>query len=52
MYYTRMRELVKFVLMECPGRDDTCFCCSMGTNKTDDYGMAVRFEGDGIQVCV
>ena len=32
-----MREKVKFALMECNGGDDTCFCVSMGTNKTDDY---------------
>ncbi len=47
LYYTRMRERVKFVLMECPGGDDTCFCASMGTNRTDDYGMAVRPDGAG-----
>ena len=32
-YYTRMRELVTFALMECGGGDDTCFCVSMGTNR-------------------
>ena len=47
MYYQRMRELVKFVLMECPASDDTCFCVSMGTNKTDDYSMAVHVGCDG-----
>ena len=47
MYYERMRELVKFVLMECPASDDTCFCVSMGTNKTDDYAMAVSAASDG-----
>ena len=47
MYYERMREHVKFVLMECPNSDDTCFCVSMGTNKTDDYAMAVRAEKGG-----
>lgn len=52
LYYLRMRELVKFVLMECPGGDDTCFCCSMGANRTDDYCMALRFEETGVQVCV
>jgi len=46
-YYVRMRELVKFVLMECPGGDDTCFCVSMGTNKTDDYAMAVKVRCNG-----
>ena len=41
-YYERMHQLVKFVLMECPGGDDTCFCVSMGTNQTDDWSLAVR----------
>lgn len=44
-YYQRMRERVKFVLMECGGGDDTCFCVSMGSNRTDDYSAAVRFAG-------
>lgn len=52
LYYERMRELVKFALMECPGGDDTCFCVSMGTNKTDDYSLALKFSGDGVQVQV
>lgn len=47
MYYERMRSLVKFVLMECPSSDDTCFCVSMGTNKTDDYAMAVKIRCNG-----
>ena len=52
LYYERMRELVKFALMECNGGDDTCFCVSMGTNKTDDYSLALKFSGDGVQVQV
>lgn len=51
-YYKRMRDLVKFVLMECPGGDDTCFCVSMGSNKTDDYCMAVKPENGGLCVQV
>lgn len=52
LYYERMREMVKFALMECPGGDDTCFCVSMGTNKTDDYSLAVKFSEDGAQIQV
>lgn len=52
LYYERMRELVKFALMECNGGDDTCFCVSMGTNKTDDYSLALKFSEDGVQVQV
>ncbi|MEI3338793.1 MAG: anaerobic sulfite reductase subunit AsrA [Eubacterium sp.] len=49
-YYKRMLERVKFVLMECGGGDDTCFCVSMGTNKTDNYSVAVRFGEEEILV--
>lgn len=52
LYYERMRELVKFAMMECGGGDDTCFCVSMGTNKTDDYSLAMKFSDDGVQVQV
>ena len=42
-YYERRRKLVKFVLIECPANGfDSCFCVSMGTNRTDDYAAAIR----------
>lgn len=43
-FYKRMRDKVNYVMMECTSSEDTCFCCSMGTNKTDNYGLAARFE--------
>ena len=43
MYYKRMNEKVKIVMMECTEGWDTCFCVSMGTNKAEDYAAAVRF---------
>ena len=46
MYYKRMNEKVKIVMMECTTGWDTCFCVSMGTNKSEDYSVAVRF-GEG-----
>ncbi len=49
-YYARRKERVKIVLMECATGWDTCFCVSMGSNKTEDYVMAVRKEDDGIKV--
>ncbi|MFR4560863.1 MAG: 4Fe-4S dicluster domain-containing protein [Flavonifractor plautii] len=52
LYYERMREKVKFALMECNGGDDTCFCVSMGTNKTDDYSLALKFSDEGVRVQV
>ena len=48
MYYERMRELAKYILMPCNGGDDTCFCVSMGTNETSDYSIAVKLTEDGM----
>lgn len=48
VYYKRIREKVKFVLIECVQGWDTCFCTSMGTNKTEDYAAAVRVEDGNI----
>jgi len=42
LYYQRMKEKVKYILMECVNPEDTCFCVSMGTNSTDDYSLAIR----------
>ncbi len=47
LYYERVREKVRFAMMECGGGDDTCFCVSMGTNRTDDYSLAFRFTPGG-----
>lgn len=44
LYYSRLQEKVKIVMMECSKGWDTCFCVSMGSNKTDEYSMAVRNE--------
>lgn len=49
-YYKRLREKVKFIMLECKEGWDTCFCVSMDSNKTDDYSMAVRFEDNGLLV--
>ena len=43
-YYARMRKLVFFALLECKESFENCFCVSMGSNQTDDYCMAFRFE--------
>lgn len=48
MYYARMAERVKYVLMECDGKDDTCFCVSMNSNTTDNYNLAIRFTKDAL----
>ena len=45
-YYKKLREKVKFVLMECENSFENCFCVSMGSNTTDNYNLFVK-EKDG-----
>ncbi|MFW5787430.1 MAG: anaerobic sulfite reductase subunit AsrA, partial [Halanaerobiales bacterium] len=50
-YYKRMRDRVNFALMECKeGGWDSCFCVSMGSNETDNYSLAFRFEDSNLAV--
>ena len=51
IYYQTLRSKVKFALLECAGEHGFpgCWCVSMGTNKTDDYVLAVRMEGDSVK---
>jgi len=51
-YYRRLREKVKFVLMECNKGFNNCFCVSMGANKTGDYSLLVRPESDSVSCLV
>ncbi len=48
LYYERMRNKVKFVLMECMGGFEQCFCVSMGSNETNNYEFAVRPDNDRV----
>lgn len=49
-YYKRLREKVKFFMIECTEGFDTCFCVSMGSNKTDNYSAAFKFDKDDVYV--
>lgn len=52
IYYKRIRENVKFVLMECSESFENCFCVDMETNKTEDYSMFVRYkDGEAFVEC-
>ncbi|AOY75198.1 anaerobic sulfite reductase subunit AsrA [Clostridium formicaceticum] len=42
-YYEKLRNKVKFFMMECITGFDNCFCVSMEANKTDLYAAAIRF---------
>lgn len=49
-YYKRLRDKLKIFMMECKEGWDNCFCVSMGSNQTDNYSAAVRFEDNGLLV--
>ncbi|WP_353093056.1 anaerobic sulfite reductase subunit AsrA [Tissierella praeacuta] len=49
-YYERRRKNTKFILMGCSNSFENCFCVSMGTNKTDNYSMAIKFFDDKVHI--
>lgn len=46
-FYKRIRDRVKFALMECTAQFEGCFCCSVGANTTDLHSVAVSFGEQG-----
>jgi anaerobic sulfite reductase subunit A len=46
-YYKGRRECIRFFLLECQSPCASCFCVSMGTNKTETYSVFVRKEENG-----
>ncbi len=51
-YYKQLRDKIHYCLMECQESFDNCFCVSMGANRTDEYELFVRREGDDVLVAV
>ena len=47
-YYKHFRENLKIVLIGCENSFENCFCVSMGTNKTEDYHMYLKFKKDKV----
>lgn len=47
-YYKKLRDKVKFVLIGCEHSFRNCFCVSMGSNKTEDYSMGFKLDGDQV----
>ena len=43
IYYERVRQKIKFFVMECTEGFENCFCVSMGTNKVENYDAFFRF---------
>ena len=48
VYYKKIRDKVKFIVMGCSNSFENCFCVSMGTNKTDEYDMGIKVHSDEI----
>ncbi|MBY6930429.1 anaerobic sulfite reductase subunit AsrA [Clostridium botulinum] len=47
-YYKRLRDKIKFIILECPHSYRNCFCVSMGGNKTDDHVMGMKVDENNI----
>ena len=48
LYYEALRRRVRFALLECGEGFAGCWCVSMGTNRTEDYSLALRFTPEGL----
>ena len=44
LYYSRMREKLHIILLECREGFDNCFCVSMNSNVADEYSAAFRID--------
>ena len=51
-YYSRFRDRIRFVLMGCSTSFGSCFCVSMGTNKSKNYDMCVNVRENGFEIDV
>ena len=49
-YYKKMRDKVKFVLMECENSFENCFCVSMDSNKTENYDLFVKYKDGKVSI--
>ncbi|GLC29550.1 anaerobic sulfite reductase subunit AsrA [Clostridium omnivorum] len=45
-YYKVLREKAKFILIGCEKSFDSCFCVSMGTNKTEAYDAYIKVDDE------
>ncbi len=47
-FYKKIREKAKFILIGCENSFENCFCVNMGTNKTEEYDMYLKVNGDKV----
>ena len=52
IYYKKMRENAKFILIGCENSFENCFCVSMGSNKTDEYNAYIKVDGQDVYLDV
>lgn len=50
-YYQRLREKVKYFMIECAESFENCFCVSMQSNTTENYAAAFRFGEEVLAEC-
>lgn len=49
-YYKKLRDKAKFVVIGCEKSFDSCFCVTMGTNKTDEYDMYIALNNGEVHL--
>lgn len=47
-FYKKVREKAKFILIGCKNSFENCFCVNMGTNKTEEYDMYLKVNGNEV----
>lgn len=47
-FYKKIREKAKFILIGCENSFENCFCVNMGTNKTEEYDMYLKVNGNEV----
>lgn len=49
-YYKRIREKMKFVIIGCGESYENCFCVDMGTNRSDQYDLAMNVRDGSYEI--
>lgn len=50
IYYSNRKDKVKFVVVGCKTGFDSCFCVSMGTNKSENHHMAMNIRENEVEL--
>ena len=52
IYYKRVRDKVKIIMLECLEGWDDCFCVSMNSNIAEDYDAAIKIKTDHVLLSI